>query len=281
MIIRKAVITAAGRDQRGLPLQSLVDRDGKEKRALEIVLEEAASAGIEEACVVVAPGDQDAYLKAAGKQAGRVRFAEQAEPRGYGHALATARGFTAGQAFLHLVGDHLHLSRSALRCAQQVADLARAERCAVSAVQATREGMLPYYGAVGGRRVPRRDDLYEIENVMEKPSPSAAEQELLVPGLRAGHYLCLFGIHVLTPAVMDMVAEAAAGAGKVLLSPALARLARTERYLALEVRGTRYDIGMRHGLLMAQLALALDGADRDTVLVQLVELLAQRSREGA
>ena len=27
----------------------------------------------------------------------------------------------------------------------------------------------------------------------------------LVPGIRAGYYLCFFGIHVLTPAVMDIL----------------------------------------------------------------------------
>jgi UTP--glucose-1-phosphate uridylyltransferase len=154
-------------------------------------------------------------------------------------------------------------------------------------VQATRETMLPYYGTVGGRRVPRVGGLYEIENVLEKPTPSEAEQKLVVPGLRAGHYLCLFGIHVFTPAVMEMLAEAGAkgqGEDSVQLSPMLARLAGRERYLALEVQGRRYNIGVKYGLWTAQLALALDGNDRAEVLAQLVEVLAQggdtaRSRE--
>lgn len=282
MFIRKAVITAAGPDQRGLPLQSLVDRDGREKKALQIVLEEVAAAGVEEVCVVVAPGDQAAYRQAAGELAGRLHFVEQLRPRGYGHALALGRDFVGGQPFLHLVSDHLYISRSSLRCAQQVVEQARAERCSVSAVQATRESMLPFYGVIGGRRVPRRPDLYEIENVIEKPTPSTAEQELLVPGLRSGHYLATFGIHVFTPAVLDLLDEESRSTGDgVQLSPALARLARLERYLALEVRGTRYNIGLKYGLLTAQLALALDGADRDAVLVQMVELLAQRGREPA
>ena len=58
----------------------------------------------------------------------------------------------------------------------------------------------PDVPGVGGRRVPRQADLYEIDNVLEKPTPSEAEQRLLVPGLRAGYYLCFFGMHVLTPA---------------------------------------------------------------------------------
>ena len=69
--------------------------------------------------------------------------------------------------------------------------------------------------------------------------------------------------------------EARTPPGEALpLSPVLARLAGREHYLALEVRGRRYNIGVKYGLLTAQLALALDGADRDNVLAQLVELLA-------
>src|SRR6516165_2307371 len=108
MQIKNAVVTAAAPGQRALPLQSLVDRDGLEKKALQIILEEAVSAGIEEVCVVVCPGDQAAYAEAAGPAASRVHFVEQDQPRGYGHALGLARAFTAGKPFLHLVSDHLY-----------------------------------------------------------------------------------------------------------------------------------------------------------------------------
>jgi UTP--glucose-1-phosphate uridylyltransferase len=276
--IKKAVITAAGKAQRTLPLQTLVDRDGAPKTALRILLEEILAAGIDEICIVVSPGDQAAYSAAAGGHAGRLQFVEQTSPLGYGHAVACAREFAGSKPFLLLVGDHLYVSGSAKRCAQQLVETARAEHCAVSAVQATHESKLPYYGAVGGHLVPGRKGLYEISQVLEKPTPTEAEQRLLVPGLRAGHYLCFFGMHVLTPAVMDLLAEETAKAGQktVHLTDALARLAKHERYLASELTGRRYDIGVKYGLLTAQLALALDGQDRDEVLTGLVELLARR-----
>ena len=60
-----------------------------------------------------------------------------------------------------------------------------------------------------------------------------------------------------------------------LLSSARAQIdPRWERYLALELQGRRYDIGLKYGLLTEQLALALDGGDRDEVLSNLVEMLA-------
>ena len=279
MRIQKAIITAAGTSQRTLPLQTLVDRDGVAKTALLILLEEIRHAGAEEICVVIHPGDQSAYAAAAGDQAKRLHFVEQPSPRGYGHAVNCAREFTGRDAFLLLVGDHLYVSGQQRRCAQQLVEMAVAENCAVSAVQATHESKLPYYGAVGGRLAAGHKGLFEISEVLEKPTPTRAEQELIVPGLRAGHYLCFFGMHVLTPAVMDLLGEALAQASSgVALSSSLARLARRERYLACELQGRRYDIGAKYGLLTAQLALALDGQDRDEVLSGLVELLASRSR---
>ena len=277
MEVRKAVITAAGRHQRTLPLQTLVDRDGETKSALCIILQETLSAGIDEICIVVLPGDQEAYTAAAGSLAGRLRFVEQRQPMGYGHAVLCAREFTGDEPFLHVVSDHLFLSRETKTCAQQLMEIATAEGCSVSAVQATRESMLPYFGAVGGRLADGRPHLYQVQEVLEKPTPTEAEQRLIVPGLRAGNYLCFFGMHVLTPGVMNLLdglAQSLAPGAGMQLSTALNRLATTEQYLALEVNGQRYDIGIKYGLLMAQLALALSGGDRAEVLAQMVELLS-------
>jgi UTP--glucose-1-phosphate uridylyltransferase len=49
-----------------------------------------------------------------------------------------------------------------------------------------------------------------------------------------------------------------------------------ERYLALEVDGSRYNISYKYGLLLAQLAFSLNGVDRDLILTELVNLLAQK-----
>ncbi len=284
MKVRNAVITAAARSQHVLPLQALVDRDGQQKSALKIILEEALSTGVESVCLVVSPGDQRAYSAAAGDLSTRLHFVEQPEPRGYGHALFCARSYVGQDVFLHLVGDHLYVSRQKTRCARQLVQIAEAESCSVSGVQPTRENVLTYYGTVGGRRVPGQNHLYEIENVVEKPTPTEAEQSLIVPGLRAGHYLCFFGMHVLTPAVMELLGEqvsASKPTARIELSPALAKLAGKERYLALEVQGIRYNIGLRYGLLYAQLALALDGNDREEILTQMVDLLTARERNQA
>ena len=285
MRIRKAVITAAGPGQRALPLQTVIDRDGKERSVLAILIDQALEANIQEICVIVCPGDEGRYAQASGSRGGTVRFVPQPEPLGYAHAVWCAREFTQGEPFLHMVGDHLYVSAGAKPSARRLVELAEIEECPVSGVQATRESLLPHFGAVAGRRVFGKPGVYRVETVIEKPTPTEAEQRLIVPGMRAGHYLCFFGIHVLTPALMDLLGRMldaspkspdASPKSSVTLSDALAELARHEQYLALEEDGRRYDLGDRYGLLVAQLALALNGQDRSYVLSQIVELLADR-----
>jgi len=282
MKITKAIVTAASRRQRALLLQTLIDRDGVEKSVLSVLVEEVLRSGIEETCVVVCPGDERAYAEAAGPWASRLTFVQQAEPRGYGHAVYCAKDFSGAQPVLHLVGDHLYVSHSDMGCAESLVRTAEAQECSVSGVQPSHESLLPFFGCVGGKRVPGSRGLYVIEQVREKPTPTEAEQALAVSGLRAGHYLCFFGMHVLTPAVMTILGELLERAGQdqnVTLSDALAGLARRERYLGLEIEGRRYDVGVKYGMLMAQLALALSGQDREEVLSRLLALLAQRERD--
>jgi UTP--glucose-1-phosphate uridylyltransferase len=283
MNIPKAVVTAAARSQRTLALQTVIDRDGHEKSILRIIVEEIRRAKVDEIAVVIAPGDEAAYARAAGDRT--VRFIEQGDASGYAHALYAARGFVQNDAFLHLVGDHLYIDGNGASCAGRLVDVAATEGCSVSAVQATRETQLPNYGAVGGQRLPGKQNLYRIDKVLEKPTPTQAEQTLNVSGLRAGHYLCFFGMHVLTPYFMELLARRAADpqdGAKVTVSSILAELALREQYLALDLMSRRYDVGVRYGLFQAQLALALSGKDRDLVLAQLVENLAlQKSESGA
>jgi UTP--glucose-1-phosphate uridylyltransferase len=287
--IRKAVITAAARGQRqDLPLQRLIDRNGSVTTAIGTLIAEAVHAGAEQVCLVVAPGDEAAFARAAGEHASRVTFAQQSEPLGYGHALYCARAFTAGEPFLHLVGDHVYVGDEAEgETARRVIALAEAQQCSVSGVKATRETQLPLFGAVGGQRVPNTPDTFVVDLAREKPTPTEAEQYLLVPGLRAGYYLCFFGIHVFSAALMEMLgahvrARLVESPGTpVGLTPVLDDLAGRERYLALEMPVVRCPIDVRYGLFAAQLSLGLAGKDRDEVLALLLDHLARRAaRDG-
>jgi len=275
MQINKALITAAGPGQSALPLQRLVDRDGVEKTALEMILGKVAKSGIESVAIVISPGNEEAYRRAAGGFVERLTFVTQTEPTGYGQAILCAKSFLEDAPFLHLVGDHLYLSSQDKGCVKQLIEVATAEGCSVSGVQATRETMLPFYGAIGGIRLPQTERLYDVKRVIEKPTPTLAEQELTIAGFRSGIYLCFFGMHVLTPAVLEILERIVFNERRpVSLAEALNELTNHERYLACEIQGQRYNIGVKYGLLNTQLALSLSGVDRERVLSDMIELLA-------
>jgi UTP--glucose-1-phosphate uridylyltransferase len=278
MKIMKAVITAAGKNQRTLPMQTLFDHDGVERSVLSLVVREAVSAGVNEICIVVWPGDEDPYRKLLVDETARITFVPQRDPQGYAHAVLCAKEFVGDEPFLHFVGDHIYIGPESSGCAKRLLEVAVAESCSVSAVQVTRESLLPHYGAVGGQAISGKIDLYRVDTVMEKPTPTAAEQRLIVPGLRSGQYLCFYGMHVLTPAIFEILSIllAQASTGRVSLSSALNVLAQREQYLAMIQKGQRFDVGVKYGLFAAQLALALSGKDRNEVLTEMVNVLAAR-----
>lgn len=309
MKIRKAVITAAARGERLYPVADtiqkamlpVIDTDGLHKPVLQIICEEAFASGIEEICVVCAPGDGERYISAfaslrenlvksfkgvywAKEEAERVdhlishlQFVEQKEPKGYGHAVHCSREFVGNEPFLILLGDYLYVSyQKGRRCAAQLIELATKEECSVSAVNPTIEHQVSRYGTLTGKHLPGHPGVYQIEKIIEKPSLSTAELELQTPGLRTGYYLCFFGMHVFTPAVFELLDKQVQMDGSnILLTPSLQQLAATEKYLALEVKGNRYDLSQKHGLLRAQIALGLAGKAHDETLSTIVELLAE------
>lgn len=309
MRVRKAVITAAARGERLYPVADTIqkamlpvtDIDGLDKPVIQIIAEEAFSSGIEELCIICAPGDGSRYINAftslrenliksfkgvnwAKEEAdritdllSRIQFVEQQEPLGYGHAVYCAREFVNNEPFLLLLGDYLYVSNLAQkRCAAQLIGLASQENCSVSAVNPTIEHQIGRYGTITGKHVLHGSGVYQIEKIIEKPSLSMAELELLTPGLRVGYYLCFFGMHVFTPAIFDILEKhVAQGSNNVLLTPALQELAGSDKYLALEVKGNRYDLSRKLGWLQAQIALGLAGQGHSETLSAMVELLAE------
>jgi len=286
MGIRKAVITAAGERQRHLPLQTMVDGQGRNRKVLGLLSDEAASAGIDEIGIVVRPGTAELYRDAVDDVSAEITFIEQLEPRGYGHAVLSAVDYVKDEPFLLMVSDHVYVSDdpNAETCASQLVRIAEEEDCVVSTVQPTHEGRLRNFGTVGGTLFDASRDLYEVNAVLEKPTPTEAEQNLMTPGLRHGYYLTFFGMHVLQPAVMALLDERANALGpneQLDLSASLHEFSRRGRYLAQVMKGRRYDLDFRHGLLIGQLAVSLSGQYRDEVLSTITDLLARNSQRNA
>ncbi len=284
----------------------LVDRDGVVKPVIQLIVEEALGSGIEEICLVVGPDDEEAYRRHfqglagpareafAGKEwalrqsdllaemGARLRFAVQVVPRGYGDAVYQAREFVGGEPCLVMLGDHVYLPRQgsagqqggavAPRCARQLLDVFEAFGAATSAVNVVGEEWLYNFGTVRGRRVGVEGGaaVYEVDEIVEKPSPAYARARLRSEGLPEGQYLCWFGLHAITPGIFDCLGEMIQRGGpeEVQFTAAQEALRQRERYLVAVIDGERHDTGDPKGLVETQLALALRSPYADEVRQQ-------------
>jgi UTP--glucose-1-phosphate uridylyltransferase len=317
MNIKKAVITAAARGERLYPVSDtvqkamlpMVDTDGINKPIIQIIAEEAFSGGIEEICIICAPGDEKRYIENfkslhstliksfkqhewAQLQATsiknlleRVSFKVQEKANGYGDAVYLAKQFVKDEPFLLLLGDYLYISDiKGNRCAQQLIELAIKEDCSVSAVNPTIEHQINKYGTLTGKSVLKYDGVYQIDKIIEKPSVSLAELELQTPGLRAGYYLCFFGMHIFKPVIFEylekVIKTKKSDKEPILLTPCQQSLATSDKYFALEIKGARYDTSKKLGMLQAQIALGLAGSIKNEVLSTIVHILAESEKRN-
>jgi UTP--glucose-1-phosphate uridylyltransferase len=318
--IRKAVVPLAGWGTRLYPASSsvkkglfpLVDRDGIAKPVIQLIVEEALECGVEEVCLVVGPDDEEDYRRHfkglsplarrafAGKDWAlrqsdvlaameeRIHFAVQFMPRGYGDAVYQARQFVGAEPCLVMLGDHVYLpgpsdSEPARRCARQLLDVFEDFGAATSAVNVVGEEWLYNYGTVRGRKVasaPRSGTVYEVDEIVEKPSPAYARARLRSEGLPEGQYLCWFGLHAMTAGIFDCLGEMI-GLGRpeeVQFTAAQEMLRQRERYLVAVIDGERHDTGDPPGLVETQLALALRSPLADAVSRQACARLDKASR---
>ena len=280
-MLAKAIIPMAGPAHRDLPFQHVTTGSGQTQHVVALQIDEILDAGISEVALVTAPGTR-AFFAALEKRFGsKIVLIEQAEPRGFGHAVLCAESWVGSDAFLVQVCDHVFVTHAEASCTAQVLEVAARENCAVSGVQVTAESQLPYFGVIGGQRVHGSESLYAVETVLEKPTPTVAEETCMIPGIRQGNYLALFGTHALTPGIFGLLrakSQTLAPGEKLGLTEALSALSRRERYLALEVEGHRVDIEGPFGLLRAQLALVLYGPRREEALRLMLEEVAHAER---
>lgn len=316
MKVRKAVITAAGRGTRQYPASTtvqkemfpLVDVDGLTKPTIQIIAEEALDAGIEQLCIVTAPGDEEMYRRhfrglsedllpayqgkdwalQESERLARIEralhFVTQPTPEGYGHAVYCAREWVGDEPFLLLLGDHVYVTADpdGRRCARQVVEVFEQTGHTVSAVKRTPERLLHLFGTVRGEPAGGMANAYRVTRMAEKPSAALAEDELRTPGLRQGEYLCFFGMHVFLPALFDCLEHHMRHdlreKGEFQLTSAQAMLAAREVYLAFETRGERYDMGVPFGLAETQMALALNSPLREEMVAAIIRILAEQGR---
>lgn len=275
--VRKAVIPAAGFGTRLFPaskalkkeLFPVVDRTGRAKPVIQLIVEEAVNAGIEEVCLVVQKADREFFeeffcqpptienLNKLSKEdravndallelGNRIRFAVQETQDGFGHAVYAAREFVGDEPFLLMLGDHIYASDTEASCARQVLDVFEKANRSTVGLKAVPEAEIRRFGCVSGVWEKSGDTL-SIGEFAEKPEPGYAREHLRVEGVADGHYLTVFGQYVLTPRIFEFLEENIRHnlreRGEFQLTTCLERLRREEGFTGVVVRGRRFDIG--------------------------------------
>ncbi len=286
MTIRTAVIPAAGLGTRFLPatkaqpkgLLPIVDTP-----AIQLVVEEALAAGLEDVIVVLGPG-QDALrahfapdpaleteLEARGKKEAleavrratrpEVRFVVQEEALGLGHAVSVAAQLIGDEPFAVLLGDDL-IDPAVPLLSSMLAASARTGGSVVAAMHVGPREIAMYGCITPGEP---EGDLIRVESIVEKPDPDEAPSDLAV-----------IGRYVFTPGIVGALARTVPGAGgEIQLTDAIGALARTEPVYAYPFDRGRYDAGNPLDALEAQVAFALERDDLGPSLrARLTELLA-------
>ena len=142
-----------------------------------------------------------------------------------------------------LLGDDLVDAK--VPCLAQLIDVYDDYGGSVLGVQPVPRSQVSRYGIVEPREI--KPNVWQAVGLVEKPSVERAPSRLAV-----------LGRYVLTPAVFEILAHTAPGAGQeIQLTDAIGELARREKVYAYQFEGRRYDIGDKEGFLEATVEQAL------------------------
>jgi UTP--glucose-1-phosphate uridylyltransferase len=272
---RRALIPAAGRGTRFLPVTKVVPKELLpivSTPALELVVAEAARNGLADVVLVLSKGKQaiadyfapypdlEAALEAKGdakaleavrrpSNLARIHQAEQQHPRGLGDAVAQGELFAEGESFAVLLPDDLIDERDELLA--QMLDV-QAERGGIVLGLLRVPGPdISKYGCVTpvGAEV---DGVVAISDLVEKPAFESAPSDLAI-----------IGRYVLPPLIFDALRATTPGAGgEIQLTDAMRRLAADGVPVhGVIFGGRRYDTGDRLDYLRAVVQLAMRHPD--------------------
>ncbi|NET45661.1 UTP--glucose-1-phosphate uridylyltransferase [Okeania sp. SIO2B3] len=273
--VRKAVIPAAGFGTRMFPatkvvkkeLFPIIDRDGKAKPIIQIIVEEAISAGIENVGIVIQKSDfqvftdffqaipsyyqklspeKQEYCQYLQNLGSKITLLTQSEQAGYGHAVFCAKEWVGDEPFLLLLGDHIYTSEVENSCASQILQIYEQTHKSVIGVRIIPGTEIHHYGCISGSLV--ADGIINIDTIYEKPELNYARQKLHVPGMKKDEFLGVFGIYLLTAKIFDYLEENikqnVREKGEFQLTSCLDKLQKTEGMNGYLVKGRCFDTGM-------------------------------------
>ena len=282
MKVRKAVIIAAGRGTRFLPITRSLPKEMMpliDRPLIQYGVVEALNSGITQIIMVTAQGksamedyfDRSPELEIFLEQKGDkerlaqmrelarmvdVCYIRQKEQLGLGHAILTAREIVGDEPFAVILPDDIIDSK--VPCLKRMIAIYEKYGAGVIAVERVSDEDTRKYGIIRAKQV--ADSVYQILSLVEKPDPSWAPSRLGIVGR-----------YVLPPQIFNALEVTPPGTGnEIQVTDALHLLLQQQELYAFEFEGIRHDTGTPLGWLKANVALALK---RDDIGPELREYL--------
>lgn len=273
MRIRKAIVPAAGLGTRFLPATKAQPKEMLpivDKPTIQYVVEEAVASGIEDIIIVTGRGkeaienhfDRSLELQIVLERQGKEEqlreieriselasfsYIRQKEPLGLGHAILVAKALVGNEPFAVLLGDDI--IDAEVPCLAQMISTFERYQSSIIAVQQVSKEETSSYGIIDPK--PVEDSIYQILDLVEKPSPEVAPSDLAI-----------IGRYILTPEIFEALEQTPPDeGGEIQLTNGLRVLLRTQTMYGLAFRGRRYDAGSKLGFLKATLQFALKRPD--------------------
>jgi len=285
-MIRKAVIPAAGFGTRFLPATKSQPKEMLpivDTPTIQYVVEEAVASGITDILMVIGKGKRaieehfdrnwelESELAAKGKmqelasirrisELANIHFVWQKELRGLGDAVLCAKDHVGNEPFAVLLGDTV-MDGVKKPVTRQLMDVFDRYQESVVAVEEVDRSKVSRYGVIKG--TPVTDDLYLLQDFVEKPAPKEAPSNLVI----ASRY-------VLSSDIFDFLGKTQAGKNnEIQLTDAMRQLVRSRAMYALRFAGVRYDIGNKLDFIKTNLIFGLKQKDLAKFLQEFVRSL--------
>ena len=287
--VKKAIIPAAGLGTRVLPASKAVPKEMLnivDKPAIQYLVEEAVASGIEDILIITNRGKgviEDHFDHAfelernlegkKGKEPmlrsikeiaemANVYFVRQKVTKGLGHAILCGKSFVGDEPFAVLYGDDVIISEDPVT-AQMIRAYEKYGCGSVGVKEVSREAVKKYCTL---DVTPLEGNVMQVHNIIEKPT----DAQIL-------SLYAILGRVVLPPEIFGMLEEGVQKCGddEFYLTDALADLGKAGKLTAVDFVGTRYDMGNKLGIMMANCEVALNhpeiGTDFKAYLKELVK----------
>lgn len=268
-IIKKAIIPLAGYGTRMYPLTKCIKkaflpvyRDKILEPLIIHLLVELNKADIEEIALVISKNEKESYeevfkepnqkiyekLSPKAKKyeeilekiSKKIKYIEQEEPLGFGHAVYLTKEFAENEPVLLLLGDTVYSSKQQLSCTDQLLNQYDQYQQTMISLKEIQLSEVKYYGVSKGKI---ENDIVDIEKIIEKPSIQKTKKELLINKKIYGN----FGQFIVTNEIYEildkMVKQNITSNGEIQLTDAYSELVKKHTIKGVIIDGNSYDLG--------------------------------------